>query len=81
MAGCLTTITKRASAKAPWRKRVMSRLGGDFSTRTGLARSQWGRHRSSRRVAVWGEQRRALGEVGGRVEREPAGAAGPRAGG
>ena len=54
MAGCLTTMTKRASGKAPWRNRVMSRLGGDFSTRTGLARSQWGRHWSSRRAAVSG---------------------------
>jgi hypothetical protein len=54
MAGCLTTITNRASGNAPWRNRVITRLGGDFSTSTDLDRSQWGDHCSSRRAEVSG---------------------------
>ena len=40
--GCRTTMTKRASGKVACRKRVITRLGGLFSTSTGRSVSQCG---------------------------------------
>src|SRR2546421_8329474 len=53
--GCRVIVMKNDPGKSAWRNRVRTRLGGDFSIRTGLSRSQWDAQSEKMRRALSGE--------------------------